>query len=112
MTLIVHATSDPASLAAAVRSKIHEVDHDQPVDDVATMEERLSQAVAPQRFNALVMALFAAMAVILAAVGGGAAAGVLAMRSTGISMAAAASTSSPLPLPATIGAPSITVGKP
>jgi putative ABC transport system permease protein len=69
MTLIVHATSDPASLAAAVRGKVHEVDPSQPVDDVATMEERFSQAVAPQRFNALVLAIFAGMAVILAAVG-------------------------------------------
>ncbi len=69
MTLIVRATSDPASLAAAVRGKVHEVDPNQPVDDVATMEERFSQAVAPQRFNALVLAIFSGMAVILAVVG-------------------------------------------
>ena len=69
MTLIVRATSDPASLAAAVRSKVQEVDRNQPVYDVATMEQRFSQAVAPQRFNALVMAIFAGMAVILAGVG-------------------------------------------
>jgi putative ABC transport system permease protein len=69
MTLIVHATSDPASLATAIRSKVQEVDRNQPVFDVATMEERFSQAVAAQRFNALVMAIFAGMAVILAGVG-------------------------------------------
>jgi putative ABC transport system permease protein len=69
MTLIVHATSDPASLAAAVRSKVQEVDPNQPVFDVATMEERFSQAVAPQRFNALVLGIFASVAVILAGVG-------------------------------------------
>jgi len=69
MTLIVHATSDPASLAGAVRSKVQEVDPNQPVFDVATMEERFSQAVAPQRFNALVLGIFAGMAVILAGVG-------------------------------------------
>jgi putative ABC transport system permease protein len=69
MTLVVRAASDPASLAAAVRSKVQAVDPNQPVYDVATMEERFSQAVAPQRFNALVMAIFAAMAVILAGVG-------------------------------------------
>jgi putative ABC transport system permease protein len=69
MTLIVRTTSDPASLAAAVRSKVQEVDPNQPVYDVATMEQRFSQAVAPQRFNALVMAIFAGMAVILAGVG-------------------------------------------
>jgi putative ABC transport system permease protein len=69
MTLIVQATSDPASLAAAVRGKVHEVDPNQPVDDVATMEERFSQALAPQRFNALVLGIFAGVALILAGVG-------------------------------------------
>jgi putative ABC transport system permease protein len=69
MTLIVHSTSDPASLAAAVRGKVQEVDPNQAVYDVATMEQRFSMAIAPQRFDALVMAIFAGMAVILAAVG-------------------------------------------
>ena len=69
MTLIVRASSDPASLAAAVRSKVQEVDRNQTVYDVATMEQRFSRAVAPQRFNAMVMAIFAGMAVILAGVG-------------------------------------------
>jgi putative ABC transport system permease protein len=69
MTLIVRASSDPASLAGAVRSKVQEVDPNQPIYDVATMEQRFSQAVAPQRFDALVMVIFAGMAVILAAVG-------------------------------------------
>jgi putative ABC transport system permease protein len=69
MTIIVHATSDPSSLASAVRAKVQEVDRNQPVYDVATMEERFSHAVAPQRFNALVMAVFAGMALMLAAVG-------------------------------------------
>jgi putative ABC transport system permease protein len=69
MTLIIRSASDPASLAAAVRSKVQEVDPNQPVDDVATMEERFSKAVAPQRFNALVFGMFAGLAVILAGVG-------------------------------------------
>jgi putative ABC transport system permease protein len=67
--LIVRSTSDPASLAATVRGKVKEVDPNQTVYDVATMEQRFMTAVAPQRFNALVMAIFAGMAVILAAVG-------------------------------------------
>ena len=69
MTLIVRAFSDPASYAAAVRSKVQEVDRNQPVYDVATMEERFSQAAAPHRFNALVLGIFAGVAVILAGVG-------------------------------------------
>lgn len=69
MTLIVRAASNPASLAGAVRGKVQEVDRNQPVSDVATMEERFTNAVAPQRFNALVMVIFAGMALILAGVG-------------------------------------------
>jgi putative ABC transport system permease protein len=69
MTLVVRAISDPASLAAAVRGKVLEVDRNQPVYDVATMEQRFSNAVAPERFNALIMVIFAGMAVILAGVG-------------------------------------------
>jgi putative ABC transport system permease protein len=69
MTLIVRALSEPASLAGAVRSKVQEVDPNQPVYDVATMEHRFSEAVAPQRFNTLVMGIFAGLAVVLAGVG-------------------------------------------
>jgi putative ABC transport system permease protein len=69
MTLVVRAISDRGPLAAMVRGKVWEVDPNQPVYDVATMEQRFSMAVAPQRFNALVMAIFAGTAVILAAVG-------------------------------------------
>jgi putative ABC transport system permease protein len=69
MTLIVRVKSDPTALAAAVRSDVQAVDPNQTVYDVATMEQRFSRAVAPQRFNALVMAIFAGMAVILAGVG-------------------------------------------
>jgi putative ABC transport system permease protein len=69
MRLIVRSASDPASLASAVRARVQDVDRNQAVHDVATMEQRFSAAVAPQRFNALVMAIFAGMAVVLAAVG-------------------------------------------
>ena len=69
MTLIVRAVSDPESLAAAVRGMVLEVDRNQPVYDVATMQQRLSESVAPQRFNTLVLGIFAGMAVMLASVG-------------------------------------------
>ena len=69
MMLIVRANSDPSSLAASVRGKVQEVDSNQPIFDVVTMEQRFSKAVAPQRFNALAMAILAIMALILATVG-------------------------------------------
>jgi putative ABC transport system permease protein len=69
MTLVVRAIVDPGALAGSVRAKVWEVDKNQPVYDVATMEHRFSEAVAPQRFNALVLGIFAGMAVVLAGVG-------------------------------------------
>jgi len=69
MTLIVRALSDPASLATPVRDEVQAVDRNQPVYDVATMEQRLSESIAPQRFNTFVLGVFAVMALMLAAIG-------------------------------------------
>jgi len=57
------------SLASAVRRIAAEVDKDQPVYDIMTMEQVLSQFVSPWRFYMQLMGLFAGMAVVLAAVG-------------------------------------------
>ena len=69
MTLIVRTVSDPGSFAAAVRGTVLEVDQNQPVYDVATMQQRLAEAVAPQRFNTIALGIFAGMAVMLSGVG-------------------------------------------
>jgi putative ABC transport system permease protein len=69
MTLVVRAIADPGALAGSVRAKVWEVDKNQPVYDVATMAQRFSEAVAPQRFSTLVLGIFAGMAVMLAGVG-------------------------------------------
>jgi putative ABC transport system permease protein len=69
MTLVVRAIADPGALAGLVRAKVWQVDKNQPVYDVATMAQRFSQAVAPQRFNMLVLGIFAGLAVMLAGVG-------------------------------------------
>jgi len=60
---------DPASLIAGIRHAVREVDPEQPVYNIRTMEQRLSHSIAPQRFIALLLSLFAAVALILAAVG-------------------------------------------
>jgi putative ABC transport system permease protein len=69
MYLVVRTTSDPLNLAPSVRGAVEAVDHDQPVYDVQTMEQRLSDAVSPRRFNMLLLGIFAAIALLLA--GGG-----------------------------------------
>jgi putative ABC transport system permease protein len=60
---------DPLSLTAAVRNEVSKIDPDLPLTRIATMEERLSNAVAQPRFRTTLIALFAAVALILACVG-------------------------------------------
>jgi putative ABC transport system permease protein len=67
--LVVSSEGDPAALAGAVRRAVWEVDKDQPVSDVRTMREVLSESLARQRFSMLLLGIFAAVALVLAAVG-------------------------------------------
>src|SRR5215468_7564656 len=60
---------DPASLASAVRAQISAIDKDQPVTAIKTISEVISSTTAPRRFNTLLLAIFAAVALALAAVG-------------------------------------------
>jgi putative ABC transport system permease protein len=69
MYLVVRTTSDPLNLVPSVRAAVEAVDHDQPVYDIQTMEQRLSESVSPRRFNMLLLGVFAAIALLLA--GGG-----------------------------------------
>jgi putative ABC transport system permease protein len=69
MTLVVHTTSDPKSLIAAVRSQIYTMDKDQAVYDIATMEQLLADSIALRRFSTLMLMSFAGIALLLAGVG-------------------------------------------
>ena len=67
--LVVRTASDPASFAPALREIVTALDHDQPISEVRTMEQRIGQSLASRRFNMLLLGLFAALALVLAAVG-------------------------------------------
>ena len=69
MSLVVRTTTDPLGLAAAVRRQVLEMDKDQPVSRVSTMDGLLALSVAQPRSNALLLSLFGALALVLAAVG-------------------------------------------
>jgi putative ABC transport system permease protein len=69
MTLVVRSSGDPTALAAALREQVSAVDNDQPLSEIATMEQLFAKAVAPQRFNLMLVSLFAALALTLATVG-------------------------------------------
>ena len=67
--LVVRTSVEPMSLATSVRNAIWAVDKDQPVADIDTMDYIVSQAIARQRFSMLLLGSFAALALVLAAVG-------------------------------------------
>jgi putative ABC transport system permease protein len=69
MSLVVRTASDPASLTAAIRQEVWAVDRDQPIAKVETMERLVANSVARTRFNTLLLAVFAVVALLLSAVG-------------------------------------------
>ncbi len=68
-SLAIHTKVDPASIAGAVRRAVWSVDGEQPVTDVFTMDEILDNDVSQRRIQAMLVAVFAGLAVLLAAVG-------------------------------------------
>jgi putative ABC transport system permease protein len=69
MTLVVRAKSDLGSIIAGVRNEVRAMDKDLPVYDVRTLDHYLVSSIAHPRFNTLLLAVFAGIALILAAVG-------------------------------------------
>jgi putative ABC transport system permease protein len=59
----------PASLAPATTAAIHAIDPEQPIQNVRTMDDVLDQTLTSQRFSAMVLGLFATLALTLASVG-------------------------------------------
>jgi putative ABC transport system permease protein len=69
MMLVVRATQDPAAIAGSVRQVVRSLDPNQPIYDVATIQELVRDLTAERRLNTLLFALFAIVAAVLAAAG-------------------------------------------
>ncbi|HTW81861.1 MAG TPA: ABC transporter permease [Terracidiphilus sp.] len=67
--LVARTTPDPARMAETIVAQIHGIDPEVPVYDVATMDQRLNDSLARQRFSMTMLAAFAVFAMVLAAVG-------------------------------------------
>jgi predicted permease len=113
LTMAVRTSSDPHNATSAITSAVHEVGADIPVVNVLSMEDVIAQSMSPQRFNFFLLAAFAALALLLAAVG---IYGVLSytvrrrVREIGIRMALGASNSDVLRMVVTDGMKPILVG--
>jgi putative ABC transport system permease protein len=67
--VIVKSRGSSTALLPALRSAVASVDPALPIYDVLTLDDRISDAVARPRFNAALLAAFAAAALLLAAIG-------------------------------------------
>ena len=67
--LVARSHGDPAALEATIREAVHQVDPSQPVSDLKTMDQRIAISMGPRRSAVALLSVFAAMALILAAVG-------------------------------------------
>jgi putative ABC transport system permease protein len=69
MTLTVRGATNPSALVGAIRAEVAALDPDVPVADVRPMDEYVADAMAPTRFTLTLLAVFAGLALVLAAVG-------------------------------------------
>jgi putative ABC transport system permease protein len=69
LQLVMHTEGRPEALVPALRSVVADIDPGLPVSGVRTLEEVVTRSVATRRFTMLLLAVFAGLAVILAAAG-------------------------------------------
>jgi predicted permease len=67
--IVLSGYGNPGALAAPLRSAILALDHRVPVYDIATLDERLSESLAQRRLTMFLLSAFAALALLLAAIG-------------------------------------------
>jgi putative ABC transport system permease protein len=69
MTFVIRTTLPPATLSNPVTAAIHSIDPEQPISAIEPMDKVLAESIARSRFTMLLLAVFASLAIVLAAVG-------------------------------------------
>ncbi|HKO44393.1 MAG TPA: ABC transporter permease [Pyrinomonadaceae bacterium] len=67
--LVIRTEGDPMQLVAAVRREIHAVDPNQPVSNIATLDEQLNSGTQRRRVGMTLLVAFAALSLLLAVIG-------------------------------------------
>ena len=69
MMLVVRTEGDPAGYINAIKHEVQLIDKDQPISSIKPMTAHLADSIAQRRFNMFLLGVFAALALLLAAVG-------------------------------------------
>jgi predicted permease len=69
LAVVMRTAIPPTSAIRAIEQQVHAVDPDQPISDVKTMDQRRDAALAPERFQLILLGSFAGIAILLAAAG-------------------------------------------
>jgi putative ABC transport system permease protein len=68
-SIVIRTTGNPESIGKAVRNAIHSVDPEQPVDSMRTLEQVRAESMSSPRLTAMLLALFASVALLITATG-------------------------------------------
>ena len=68
-SVVVRSTAAPSTVIAAIRAQVREIDRDLPISDLRQLKEVVAASVSRPRFYTMVLGVFAAIALVLAAVG-------------------------------------------
>src|SRR5271156_2998632 len=69
MSLVVRSAVDPSSFTASIRAAVAAIDKDQPIFAIHTMQELLDDSISTRRLTLVLLGIFSALALILAAIG-------------------------------------------
>ena len=69
LNMVLRGALDPRNLTSAIHAAVHAVDKDQAIADLQTLEQIKSGTVASDRMQTMLLAIFAALALLLAAIG-------------------------------------------
>jgi putative ABC transport system permease protein len=69
LSFVVRTSADPYQEISGLRSVVHEINANQPVTKIRTMEESISGSVSAPRFRSVLLAIFAGTALLLSIIG-------------------------------------------